>query len=51
MRRWKESCKDTVLTVAKKTSDIMAEETGVEAPMKVDDMKGLHGSSYERASE
>jgi hypothetical protein len=28
-----------VLTVAKKTSDIMAEETGVEASMKEDDMK------------
>jgi membrane protein implicated in regulation of membrane protease activity len=28
-----------ILTVAKKTSDIMAEETGVEASMKEDDMK------------
>lgn len=28
-----------VLTVAKKASDILAKETGVEAPMKEDDMK------------
>ena len=28
-----------VLTVAKKASDIMAKETGVEAPMTEDDMK------------
>jgi hypothetical protein len=28
-----------ILTVAKKASDIMAEETGVEASMKEDDMK------------
>ena len=28
-----------ILTVAKKSSDIMAEETGVEASMKEDDMK------------